>query len=141
MENNAFIICQEKAKIVCMIFNDFFPEPALAKSWTCCTRKGFLPLREKNAGQKQQLISSCQIQCISLLLDLRSIWMSNLKRSIDAISTATRLVAPERPLATNLRYYDFVSHYLFPIFCVILKQKAEDICALNNDNHEKFYNH
>lgn len=43
-----------------------------------------------------------------------------------AISTTTRPAAPEKLLGINLRYRDFVSHYLIPIFCVILKQKAGD---------------
>lgn len=50
--------------------------------------------------------------------------MPNLKRIGDAISTTTRPAAPEKLLGINLRYRDFVSHYLIPIFCVILKQKA-----------------
>lgn len=52
--------------------------------------------------------------------------MSNLKRGIDTISTTTKPVAPESLPGTNLQHYDFISHYLIPTFCVILKEKAED---------------
>lgn len=52
--------------------------------------------------------------------------MSNLKRSIDAISTTKRPATPEKLLGINLRHYDLIELYLTLSFCVILKQKAED---------------
>jgi hypothetical protein len=73
IENNEFIICQEKAEVVRMIFNYYLSGASLAKSWTCFPRKEFFPLREKNAGQEQQSTSSCPMQSIFPSLELRHI--------------------------------------------------------------------
>ena len=59
-------------------------------------------------------------------LELKSIWMPNLKRVADVISTATRPAIPEKLLDIILRHYDLVEFYLTLSFCAILKQKAED---------------
>lgn len=124
--SNGFIICQEKAEVVRMIFDCYLSGASLGKVADMLSEKRSLPLPGKNAGQEQQSISSCPMQSISQSLELKSIWTSNLKRVADVISTTTKPVIPEKLLGINLRHYDLVELYLTPSFCVILKQKAED---------------
>ena len=73
MDNNEFIICQEKAEVVRMIFDYYLSGASLGKVVDMLSEKRIPSPTGKNAGQEQQSISYCPTRSIFRSLKLRPI--------------------------------------------------------------------
>lgn len=121
MKDNEFIICQEKAEVVRMIFNYYLSGASLGKVVDMLSEKRILSPTEKERWTRAAIDKLLSNAKYIPIVGTEAYMNVQFEKSIDAISTTTRPAAPERLLGINLRHYDFVSHYLIPIFCVILK--------------------
>lgn len=73
LEHNSFIICQEKAEVIRMIFDYDLSGGSLGKVVDMLSEKRIPFPTGKESGQERQSTSSCPMQSISQSLESRHI--------------------------------------------------------------------